>query len=330
MRRGCDPAAGSGPGDRIIVHSSPDTILAKDAAFNGCLAIDRWAAPQLGRASARTSDADAWPWHTRAVPARLHTERIGGDTAVRWLLLTHGIYGAGSNWRAIARKLVGRRPEWGVLLVDLRGHGRSEAGDPPHTIATAADDVRAVIDAERVVAIAGHSFGGKVVLAARALTDVAQTWMFDASPSARPQAFTEGNSVVRVLELLERVPRVWPKRDDFVAAVTAAGHALPLAQWLAMNLVPDGDRYVLRLDTAQLRALLASYWATDLWDALEDPTRGDVHVVIAERATTIDDDARARLARAPAHVHVHRLAADHWLHIEAPDAVVALLADHLP
>jgi pimeloyl-ACP methyl ester carboxylesterase len=139
----------------------------------------------------------------------------------------------------------------------------------------------------------------------------------------------DGNSVTRVLDLLDRLPKQWPKRDDFTAAVTAEGHPLPLAQWLAMNVVPDGDHYVLRLDPVQLRALLDSYYATDLWDALLDPEGGDMHVVIAERSNTIDEAARERLAQAPTHVHVHRVAADHWLHIEAPDAVVALLAAHL-
>ena len=261
------------------------------------------------------------------MPAKLHTERIG--EATQCLLLAHGIYGAGANWRAIAKKLVAQRPEWSVLLVDLRGHGRSETGEPPHTVSAAAEDVRAVIAEHRCTAIAGHSFGGKVVLAARALTSIAQTWMFDSSPSARPHAFEEGNSVTRVLEMLERLPRQWAKRDDFTAAVTSEGHPLPLAQWLAMNVVPDGDHYALRLDPAQLRALLESYYATDLWDALFDPAGGDVEIVIAERSNTIDEPARERLAQAPTHVHVHRVAADHWLHIEAPDAVVALLAAHL-
>jgi esterase len=261
------------------------------------------------------------------MPAKLHTERIG--EGAHCLLLTHGIYGAGANWRAIAKKLVAKRPEWSVLLVDLRGHGRSEHGEPPHTVDAVADDVRAVIAEHGCRAIAGHSFGGKVVLAARSLISVEQTWVFDASPTARPNALQEEGSVVAVLELLERSVKPWAKREDFIATVTAEGHALVLAQWLAMNLVADGDHFTLRLDPPQLRSFLASYYATDLWDALLDPAHGDVHVVIAERATTIDQAARERLAHAPTHVHVHRVAADHWLHIEAGDAVVALLAAHL-
>ena len=56
------------------------------------------------------------------MPARLYRELIGD--ADRRLLITHGIYGSGANWRAIARKVTEQRRDWGVVLVDLRGHGR--------------------------------------------------------------------------------------------------------------------------------------------------------------------------------------------------------------
>src|SRR4051812_7754159 len=117
--------------------------------------------------------------------------------------MTHGIFGAGSNWRGIARKINERRPEWGIVLVDLRLHGRSEAGTPPHTLAACADDLLPVIAEHDITAIAGHSFGGKVVLATRGLAPAGlrQTWVLDASPSTRTGAETDphNNSVVQVL-----------------------------------------------------------------------------------------------------------------------------------
>src|SRR5690349_9404578 len=101
--------------------------------------------------------------------ARLHRELIAqtGAPPARTLLITHGVLGAGGNWRSVARKVTERSPEWGVLLVDLRQHGRSDRGDPPHTIAACAEDLRALFDEYPIEAIAGHSFGGKVVLATR-------------------------------------------------------------------------------------------------------------------------------------------------------------------
>jgi pimeloyl-ACP methyl ester carboxylesterase len=261
---------------------------------------------------------------------RLHHERIGA--ASRALLVTHGILGSGANWRSIARKLVARRPDWAVELVDLRGHGRSDPGEPPHTLAAAAGDLRALLDElPDIVAVAGHSFGGKTVLALRAIAPVRllQTWILDASPGVRDGA--SDPSVGRVLASLEKLPAVWAKRDDFIAALGTAGHDLALAQWLAMNLVPGDGGLVLRLDLVAIRAMVADYARQDLWSVLLDPALpGAVVVVIAERSATIDAADRARLATAPPHVHVERIAAGHWLHIDAPDAVVSLLATRLP
>ncbi|MEO8703368.1 MAG: alpha/beta fold hydrolase [Kofleriaceae bacterium] len=262
------------------------------------------------------------------MPARLHHERIARSDSnpERWLLLTHGFFGAGNNWRGIARKVTERRPEWGIVLVDLRLHGRSGTGDPPHTLAACAGDLAAL--GIPVAALAGHSFGGKVVLAARAQIDVQQTWVLDASPSAR--AGDAEATVPRVLALLERLPRSYARREDFIAAIEADGHASSLAQWLAMNLVASGDGYVLRLELPALRELLADYFATDLWSALADPARGDVEVVVATRARTLSTADRDRLGTMPPHVHRRDVDADHWLHIEAAPAVVELFATLLP
>ncbi len=269
------------------------------------------------------------------MPARLHHERIAkSDHApTQWLVMTHGIYGAGSNWRGIARKINERRPEWGIVLVDLRQHGRSEPGDPPHTVAAAADDLRALVtELGDVSALAGHSFGGKVVLATRALVAVQQTWVLDATPSARPTYLADPhNSVIRVLELMERMPKTWAKRDDFVAAVRVEGHDLGLAQWLAMNVVPDDTgTLTLRLDPAALREMLTDYASIDLWSSLLDPVHGRVEIVVAERARVFTPADRERLVELPAHVHAHMIDAGHWLHIDAPAAVVDLLVAELP
>ncbi len=265
------------------------------------------------------------------MPARLYHERIAREARApaRWLMLTHGIYGAGSNWRGIARKLNQRRPDWGVALVDLRQHGRSEPGAPPHTLAACADDLRAAAaEIGGVEAIAGHSFGGKVALAARPRIAPRQTWVLDASPSRR--AADPSSVVMRVLGAMERAPRGWASREDFIAALVADGHDDAMARWLAMSLSPEpSGTLALRFDFAALREMLADYHASDLWGALEAPG-GDVEVVVAERSPVLDAADLGRLAAAPPHVHVHRVAAGHWLHIDDPTAVVELFAAHLP
>jgi pimeloyl-ACP methyl ester carboxylesterase len=269
--------------------------------------------------------------------ARLHHERIshGEGTPTRWLAFTHGIYGAGSNWRGIARKIVDKRREWGVVLVDLRAHGKSETGEPPHTIDACANDVAELVaslreDGVQVSALAGHSFGGKVMLAARERIDVAQTWLLDSNPSARPGAIDdERDSVVRVLRMLERMPPAWASRDAFVGAVMAEGFDQGLAQWLAMSLQPaEGNQLANRLEPAVLRELLTSYYETDGWPWVANE-RGSLEVVIATKSPVWPADDRDRSDGA-SHVKVHEVAAGHWLHIEAAGPVVELFVTELP
>ena len=271
--------------------------------------------------------------------ARLHTETVSHGAAAapapgKWLLLTHGFLGSGGNWRGIARKLVDRRPDWGVVLVDLRQHGRSEPGDDPPTLDACARDLLPLWKEFAIAAIAGHSFGGKVVLATRALAPASlrQTWMLDASPSAHPDLRRNpANTVVRVLGELDRLPKSWPKREAFVAAIVAAGFEQGFAQWLAMNVVaqPGGD-YALRLDLAAMHAMLDDYYARDLWSVLRAPAPGEIEIAIASRGSALSADDQLQLEGAPPHVHAHRITSGHWLNLDAPEAVVALFTELLP
>lgn len=262
-------------------------------------------------------------------PATLHRELLAVDGATRLVAFTHGVFGSGGNWRSIARQVLAAAPGWGAVLVDLRLHGRSLDAPPPHTVAACVDDVRAAFAelaavGPPVTVAVGHSFGGKVVLG---LDELDHRVILDSTPSARPGAWDAAdNSVRAVWESLVALDVRHSRRDDFVAAMVARGHARPLAQWLAMNLRPDGDALVLGLDLAALRALVLDYYARDLWPLIDGAER-PITMVVAERGNTVSDDDLARLARAPAPVTTHVLpGASHWLHLDAPAAVVERVA----
>ena len=243
------------------------------------------------------------------------------------------MYGSGGNWRGIARKINEQRPDWGVVLVDLRNHGRSEPGLPPHTVDACAADVVAMVGtlAETPVrALAGHSFGGKVMLAARMQIEVAQTWMLDSTPSERTDPTATDTSALRVLAMLQGMPRTWESRDAFVHAVIADGHDQAFAQWLAMNIVPEGDAFVLRMPLPALGEMMADFRAIDRWDQALAADRGELELVVADRGGVFTPADLARVAAPPPHLHVHHVAAGHWLHVEAAAAVVALFTARLP
>lgn len=277
--------------------------------------------------------------HGRRVPARLHHERIArsGEEPRSWLVLTHGMYGTGGNWRGIARKINERRPEWGVVLCDLRNHGRSDSGEPPHTVDACAADVVAMIGElveTPVRALAGHSFGGKVMLAVRMHVRVAQTWLLDSTPFARThptETETEtADGALRVLEMLERMPTTWESREAFVQAVLAEGHGQAFTQWLAMNIVPRDGTFVLRMPLAALGEMMDDYRQVDRWDQALAPQRGELEIVVADRGGVFTQADLARVVNPPPFIHVHHVAAGHWLHVEAATAVVDLFVERLP
>ncbi len=252
----------------------------------------------------------------------------GGDVR-GWLLFLHGILGSGANWRTIARRVVAARPEWGALLVDLRMHGRSQGAPPPHTVAAAAGDlVRLAAESGLAIAgVVGHSFGGKVALELRGKLELDTTWVLDAAPGPRAEPHGDPDSALHVLDALRQLPAGFADRAAFVAAMTGRGFSRGLADWLAMNLEPVDGAYRLRLDLDAVGALLADFYRTDLWPALEAGA-GDMHLVIAARSRAFDPADVRRAEGLP--IAVHTIDAGHWLHMEAPDALLALLTDELP
>jgi esterase len=262
-----------------------------------------------------------------------------------WIFFLHGILGTGANFRSFARKLVAARPTWGAVLIDLRMHGGSRRMSPPHTIAAAAADL---VEVESKVpgpvrAVLGHSFGGKVALAYlddRARRDPAaiqRLFLLDSNPGLRPEA-RGSESTIEVLTMLRRLPATFATRRDFIERVKAEGQTEAIAQWLAMNLArtddADGFRFAIDLDAVD--ALLADYFARDLWSVLEPPP-GEARVVAINggKSKVYDDEARARLqgaaARFPDRLAVHTLeGVGHWIHVEAFEATFARVLDELP
>ncbi|MGK3998987.1 alpha/beta fold hydrolase [Sorangium sp. So ce1024] len=268
----------------------------------------------------------------------------------RWMLVLHGIFGSGANWRTFARRLAeaqtaggapGARP-WGFILVDLRAHGMSQGPPPPHTVAAAADDLLRLGDrlGLDVRGVMGHSFGGKVALAylERRAEGLDRGILLDVDPSARP-AGESGSESPGVLELLRAIPQPIASREAFLEAVQAAGLSRGIAEWLAMNVRREGDGFRIRLDLDVLNDLLTDYFARDLWHVLENPPAGAgaeerrIHVVLGGRSASISPASRARFEALPARapwVSVHVLpTAGHWLHVDDPEGLFGVLRSAL-
>ncbi len=257
-----------------------------------------------------------------------------GRQPERWLLVLHGIYGAGRNWGSIARRLVEARPEWGVVLVDLRNHGQSRGFAGPHTLEAAAADVdRLVASLDlHAQAVLGHSFGGKVALlyAVHHGSELRQVWVMDSTPVVKPPS----GSSWEMIEAVKSLPAEFASRAEAVEGLVSRGFAEPVAQWMAINLEPVEGRYRWRIDFAAMEEMLQSFFVTDLWPVIESPPEGvELRVVKATESDTLDDELAERIeeaGHANGRVFLHRLPGGHWINTDNPDGVLDLLVRYLP
>ena len=269
-------------------------------------------------------------------PFLLHHALVTAPSATpaRWMFALHGILGSGTNLRSFAKRVAVAFPEWGFILPDLRMHGLSQDAPPPHTVAAAADDLARLGEhlGLPIAGVLGHSFGGKVALAYldRRVERLDQAWILDASPSARARGERAG-ATAQIVAMLRAMPQPLPSRESFLAIVAEHGHAKGIAEWLAMNLRRADDGFRLRLDLDAITALLDDYFAVDLWPVLERDRRArELHMVLGGASDALDLADRARLATLGPPVETHVLAgAGHWVHVDAPDALFALIAGAL-
>jgi len=137
-----------------------------------------------------------------------------------------------------------------------------------------------------------------------------------------------------VVAMLATLPERFDSREAFIAYVEERGAERPVAMWLAMNVrVQDDGRYAMRLDVPAMRELLDDYFLRDDWPYLEDPQRTTkVHLVVGDRSRSLDRGERALANRvavgSPDRTWVHVLDAGHWIHVDAPDALLALVAQY--
>jgi len=261
-----------------------------------------------------------------------------GATPTRWMFFLHGILGSGANWRTFAKQIVAAEPSWGAVLVDLRLHGESLDVQPPHTIAACAEDLEELArtlpaTAEGVRGVLGHSFGGKVALelGRQRGGDLEHCFVIDSTPSARPTA--KGSESTRhIVELLTELPAEFPDRHAFTAWMEGRGVSRQTSMWLAMNVkaIPNTTRFVFRLDLAGIRQLLDDYFVRDLWPFLEAPPGPmKTHLLVGGKSGVVDAADRERAKHCPQTTIDILEEADHWVHVDAPDALRDLVLGYL-
>ncbi|MEO8935741.1 MAG: alpha/beta fold hydrolase [Burkholderiaceae bacterium] len=234
------------------------------------------------------------------------------------LLLLHGLYGSGTNWRRIAKALSDRHR---VVSVDLRNHGASPWA-ATMSYAEMAGDVAALIDRlglERP-AILGHSMGGKVAMTL-ALTDPARVGsliVVDIAPVSYGDHFSTYTQAMRGVDAVQAT-----SRDEIRRVLLQTIPDDRIVGFLMTNLVRQGEQYDWRIN---LMALAASMHEIGSFpESLAGLTfEGPVTVIDGERSDYVSAGDRPRfLAHFPAARFVTIADAGHWLHADQPEPFIA-------
>ncbi|HEY3290949.1 MAG TPA: alpha/beta hydrolase [Anaerolineae bacterium] len=111
---------------------------------------------------------------------RLHYTRTGGDKPA--LVMSHGFSDDGLCWTPVAELLA---PEYDIVMVDARGHGRSAAPEKGYGSAEHVADLAGVIDGLRLhrPILLGHSMGAMTTLLfAGTHSDIARAILLEDPP----------------------------------------------------------------------------------------------------------------------------------------------------
>jgi len=230
----------------------------------------------------------------------------------------------------LARRLVEADDTLSVFAIDLPGHGASPPLPPDADLTALARQVLSTARATGIgtpLTIVGHSLGGRVALAACRVEPaaVAHVSLLDISPSPL-RGETETTPIV---EVLLGAPDVADDRDVFRAYFRGAGLTAEIAEWLLMNLASADGGFGWRIDRQALARLHRRTGAEDLWQAVEDAHAYGLHCVRGGRSRYVNADDTRRLQAAGCPVDTVE-EAGHFLHVERPAEVVALVRARLP
>lgn len=235
----------------------------------------------------------------------------------------HGLFGQGRNWSAIAK---GLGDDGASLLVDLPNHGRSPWSTEFSYVDMAdavADDLVERLGSAASLIVVGHSMGGKtaMVLALRRPELVKGLVVVDIAPDDTSHGYGFGRLVaaLRALDLASFTSR---EQADATLAATVPDAAVRAFLLQNLHRTRHGFAWLPNLELIARDLPRISGFPQGLGGTYDGPVlwlRGaqsgyvrDEHVPVMQRLFP-----HAELVTIPG--------AGHWVHSDAPDAVIAAI-----
>jgi esterase len=254
-----------------------------------------------------------------AAPLPLHY-RIQGENG-DWVLLLHGLFGAGDNLGALAKALMN---EFRVVQIDLRNHGRSPHSDEMSFAAMAAD----IVLLQDTLGIArshvvGHSLGGRVAmqLALHDASRVQRLVIADIAPVAYAPHHTEILAALKALDV-----KGIANRGEVDAQLAQSIPEIGVRQFLLKSLYKDGDVWRWRFNLPALQANYANITVAQNGEPFVGPTL----FIKGELSKYIQPEYEIAMRTLFPHFELKIIeGAGHWLHGEKPEEFNRLVRQFL-
>ena len=236
------------------------------------------------------------------------------------LLILHGLFGSGGNWRSVARELSATHR---VLCVDLRNHGASPWADAM-AYAEMAGDLLRVIEREQLRApiVMGHSMGGKTAMALALLHPqaVSRLILVDIAPVPYADRLSPFAEAMRSIDMLAA-----GSRSEIELRLAASVPEPSVVPFLMQNLVSRNSHFDWRINLAGIAASIhqLSDFPSDLRGL---QFKGPVHVIAGGRSDYVEHrDGRDYQPMFPKTKIDVIDSAGHWVHADEPQRFLALL-----
>lgn len=240
------------------------------------------------------------------------------------LVILHGLFGAGRNWRSIAERLASR---WRVYTVDLRNHGNSPSA-PTMSFAEMAGDLADFFLARQLysAALIGHSLGGKTAmrfaLEHPALVD--DLIVVDIAPVPYAHTYLPYIEAMQAVDL-----RGVRRRADVEAMLAGAVDEPAMRTFLVQNLKHTADGgFAWRVNLEAIGAAMAEFTGWPAIETEEFPNRA--LFIRGERSDYIGREHQAAIfALFPQAEFAVIKDAGHRVHSDRPEAFLDVVTGFL-
>ncbi len=240
------------------------------------------------------------------------------------LVILHGVFGSGDNWLTVARRLEHR---YRVFLPDQRNHGKSfHSDDFGHDLL--ADDLRQWMDLKGLdkIHLVGHSMGGKAAMRFAA-QDPSRLYSLTVVDIA-PKAYALDNHAKMLAAMQNLDLSACQSRGDLDAALRDDIPELSTRMFVLKNIERDEQgRFRWRIALGSLSRSLSSIGA-----ALPSHAPLAIPALLVRGYNSnyvTEEDWSAFRERFP-NAEFHTVpGAGHWVHADAPDILLPLLAQFL-